>query len=73
MNMLLIRPLLIRPLLICASMILAAAVEAAPADVETFFGEYEGQAITDQGVKRAVVEVSDPLLSRGGSCGVRSH
>ena len=39
----------IRPLLVCATMILVATVEAAPADFEAFFGEYEGQAITNQG------------------------
>jgi hypothetical protein len=39
--------LLIRPLLVCATIISVAAVEAAPADFEAFFGEYEGQAITD--------------------------
>ena len=39
----------IRPLLVCATMILVATVEAAPADFEAFFGDYEGQAITNQG------------------------
>ncbi len=36
-----------RPLLVCATMILVVTVEAAPADFEAFFGEYEGQAITN--------------------------
>ena len=44
--------LLIRPLLVCATMILVATVEAAPADFEAFFGEYEGQAITNHGELR---------------------
>ncbi len=39
----------IRPLLVCATMILVATVEAAPADFEAFFGEFEGQAITNHG------------------------
>ena len=37
----------IRALLVCATMALAATAEAVSPEIETFFGEYEGEAVTD--------------------------
>ena len=37
----------IRALLVCATMALAATAQAAPLALEAFFGEYEGEAVTD--------------------------
>ena len=39
--------LLLRALVVCATMALAVTAEAADAKVEAFFGEYEGEAVTD--------------------------